>query len=79
MVCKDMRPFAIVDDAGFCEIAQCCVSIGNFIFYSNALIFDKTRKIFLIGRYFARRYALNPGGNGTVQFTKIIRRYGTVR
>ena len=38
-ICKDMRPFAIVDDAGFREIAQRCVSIGNFIFYSNSLIF----------------------------------------
>lgn len=28
-ICKDMRPFAIVDDAGFREIAQRCVSIGN--------------------------------------------------
>jgi hypothetical protein len=32
-ICKDMRPFAIVDDVGFREIAQRCVSIGNFIFY----------------------------------------------
>ena len=38
-ICKDMRRFAIVDDAGFREIAQRCVSIGNFIFYSNSLIF----------------------------------------
>ena len=34
-----MQPFAIVDDAGFREIAQRCVSMGNFIFYSNSLIF----------------------------------------
>jgi hypothetical protein len=32
-ICKDMRPFAIVNDAGFREIAQRCVSIGNLIFY----------------------------------------------
>ena len=38
-ICKDMRSFPIVDDAGFREIAQRCVSIGNFIFYSNFLIF----------------------------------------
>ena len=33
LIRKDMRSFAIVDDAGFREIAQRCVSIGNFIFY----------------------------------------------
>ena len=30
---KDMQPFAIVDDTGFREIAQSCVSISSFIFY----------------------------------------------
>jgi hypothetical protein len=39
-ICKDMRPFAIVDDAGFREIAQRCVSIGNFIFCYNSLFFS---------------------------------------
>jgi hypothetical protein len=32
-ICKDMRPFATVDDDGFRKIAQRCVSIGNLIFY----------------------------------------------
>ena len=32
-ICKDMRPFAIVDDDGFRNIAQRCVSIGNFVLF----------------------------------------------
>lgn len=32
-VCRDMRPFAVVDDIGFREIAQRCVSIGMSDFF----------------------------------------------
>lgn len=30
-ICKDMRPFSVVDDIGFREIAQRCISIGIFL------------------------------------------------